>query len=481
MVKRLSRGLLALILLTGGYAVHAQQFYNIRDYGARGDGVSLDSKAINKAIEAAVAKGGGTVYVPAGNYLCGSIRLKSNLHLMVDAGAVLIAAEVRAENDYDEEEPGAGNEYQDQGHSHFHNSLIWGDSIHDVSITGTGLIWGKGLYRGGTKEKQSANKAITLVRSRNVIIRDITILHGGWFAILFTGTDNITLDNVKMDTNRDGVDVDACKNVRISNCTINAPTDDAICLKSSYGLGYARSTEHCTITNCQVSGYDEGTVLDGTYKRTPNPRRLPNGRIKFGTESNGGFKNITISNCVFDYSCGLALETVDGALLEDVAVDNITMRDVQDDPIFLRLGARMRGPKESTVGALRRVTISNVVAYNAPATGTCTISGIPGHDIEDVELHHIRIYYKGGGVDSTKGIDMAENETGYPRPGMFGHCPVYGLYVRHARNISVSDIYLSYMNTERRPPMAFDDVKGLYLNHVEAQREKGVKEKLTRP
>jgi polygalacturonase len=197
------------------------------------------------------------------------------------------------------------------------------------------------------------NKAIALKLCRNVTLRDVTLLMGGHFALLATGVDNLTIDNLKVDTNRDGFDIDSCRNVRISNCSVNAPNDDAIVLKSSYGLGFARATENVTITNCQVTGYDPGTFLDGTFKRTQQQapdRDGVTGRIKFGTESNGGFKNITISNCVFDRSRGLAFETVDGGLIEDITVNNVTMRDVTTAPIFLRLGSRMRGPKELTVG-----------------------------------------------------------------------------------------------------------------------------------
>ena len=160
---------------------------------------------------------------------------------------------------------------------------------------------------------------------RNVDIKDITIFHGGWFGILATGVDNLTISNIKLDTNRDGMDIDCCRNVHVSDCSVNSPHDDGICLKSSFGLGFARATENVTITNCEVSGFEEGSFLDGTFKRTVKD---PTGRIKFGTESNGGFKNITISNCVFNYCRGLALETVDGALLEDVTITNITMRDI---------------------------------------------------------------------------------------------------------------------------------------------------------
>ena len=187
-----------------------------------------------------------------------------------------------------------------------------------------------------------------------------------------------------------------------------------------------------------MSGYDEGTLLDGTYKRefrNQNGTFSPTGRIKFGTESNGGFKNITITNCVFDYCRGLALESVDGALLEDVTISNITMRDVSNCPIFLRLGSRMRGPAGPPVGELRRVTLSNFVVYNAEPKYASIISGIPGHDIEDITLSNIRIYYKGGGTKQQAALDPPEKETDYPEPTMFGEIPVYGFFVRHVRGL----------------------------------------------
>ncbi|HEY1872007.1 MAG TPA: glycosyl hydrolase family 28-related protein, partial [Chitinophagaceae bacterium] len=332
--------------------------YNVKDFGATGDGVTLDSKAINTAIETAAVKGGGDILFPPGKYLSGSIRLKSNIHLVLQQGSVLIATDKDPEQNYDQAETTVNMIYQDYGHSHFHDGFIWGHSLHDVSITGFGVIWGKGLIKDQEQNSKEANKAISLYRCRNVVIRDVTILHGGWFAILATGIDNLTIDNLKIDTDRDGIDIDCCKDVRVINCFVNSPHDDGICLKSTYALGYFKSTENVTITNCQVSGYDEGSMLDGSFKRTENSK--PTGRIKFGTESNGGFKNITISNCVFDYCSGLALESVDGALLEDVVINNITMRDVVNDPIFLRLGSRMRGPAGTEVGKMRRIIISNV-------------------------------------------------------------------------------------------------------------------------
>jgi polygalacturonase len=479
--------------------------FDVKKFGAKGDGKALDSPAINKAIDAAAAAGGGTVLFTAGTYRSFSIRLKSNIALYLDQGATILAADPKdGDGKYDPPEPNPSDQYQDFGHTHWHNSLIWGENLENISILGPGRIWGKGLVRSGnqsrTKEQNDAlekqgpdpkagpfgypnardavepgwgNKAISLKLSRNVIIRDISILHGGHFAILATGVDNLTIDNVKIDTNRDGIDVDACKNVRISNCTVNSPFDDGICPKSSYALGYARVTENLTITNCQVSGYDEGTLLDGTYKRdfrNANGTFSPTGRIKFGTESNGGFKNITVSNCVFDYSRGLALEAVDGALLEDVTISNITMRDISNSPIFLRLGARNRGPKETTkVGAMRRVIINNIIVYNADPKYSSIISGIPGYMIEDVQLSNIRIYAKGGGTKEQAALEPPERENIYPEPTMFGELPAYGFFIRHIKGLQIRDVEVSYLSPDMRPAFWLNDVNDVEFIHVKAQ------------
>ena len=204
------------------------------------------------------------------------------------------------------------------------------------------------------------NKAIALKNCRNVLLRDFSILKGGHFGLLLTGVDNLTIDNLNIDTDRDGIDIDCCQNVRVSNCTVNSPWDDGICPKSSYALGYMRPTRNVTIANCYVTGcYQLGTVLDGSLKKFPAGAHVNGiGRIKCGTESNGGFLNITISDCVFEGCHGYALETVDGALLEDIAIANTTMRDLTAPPLFMRLGARLRGPKDTTkAGTLKRILI----------------------------------------------------------------------------------------------------------------------------
>jgi polygalacturonase len=201
---------------------------------------------------------------------------------------------------YDAAEPNPFDMYQDYGHSHFRNSLIYGENLENIAITGLGTIHGNGLTREGDKTIGLANKAIALKLCRNVVMKDVSILMGGHFALLATGVDNLTIDNLKVDTNRDAFDIDCCRHVRIANCSVNSPYDDAICLKSSYALGFCRSTEDVTITNCFVSGFDRKSFLNGTYKKieaqTVPDKGVVTGRIKFGTESNGGFRNICISN-----------------------------------------------------------------------------------------------------------------------------------------------------------------------------------------
>ena len=252
------------------------------------------------------------------------------------------------------------------GHSHWKNSLIWGIGLENITISGPGLIYGKGLTREESRLPGVGNKAISLKECRNVTLKDLSMLHCGHFALLATGIDNLTILNLKVDTNRDGFDIDCCRNVRISQCTVNSPWDDAIVLKASYGLGRFQDTENVTISDCYVSGYDKGSVLDGTWQldepQAPD-HGYRTGRIKLGTESSGGFRNIAITNCIFEHCRGLALETVDGGHLEDIVINNITMRNIVNAPIFLRLGARMRSPGKQIKSYYSFFKIDIVIEY----------------------------------------------------------------------------------------------------------------------
>jgi len=455
-----------------GESQQAGGIFDVRSFGATGNGKSLDVVAINSAIDAAGSAGGGTVRFPPGRYLSSSIRLRSNVGLYLEHGATIEAVD-RTQAAYDAPEPNAWSAYQDFGHSHWRNSLIWGEDVGNVSIAGPGQIYGKGLSRGleeGTYKDPPAgagNKAISLKNCHNITLRDFSILHGGHFAILATGTDNLTIDNLRIDTNRDGMDIDCCHNVRISNCSVNSPWDDGICLKSSYGLGRVRATENVTIDNCYVTGgYIEGTLLDGTFQRAPAGYAGYTGRIKFGTESNGGFRNIAISNCVFEECGGLAIETVDGGVIEDITVNNIAMRNIVNSPVFIRLGNRARGPDKPLPGSIRRINISNIVVSGAHRQLGSILSGIPGWPIEQVRFSNMQILQEGGGTASDAAIRPPENETDYPEPNMFGTMPSYGFFIRHARKIDLRDIDVRTEKKDLRPAFVIEDVQGADVDHV---------------
>jgi polygalacturonase len=483
--------------------------FDVRRFGAIGDGVTLDSDAINRAIAAAHAAGGGIVVLPAGDYLSYSLRLCSHLTLELRPGATLIAADpppAGAPGGYDAPEEGPPNQYQDFGHSRFRNSLIWGENLEHVTIRGPGRIFGRGLSRGNgriaspfgqlapqppghlpdvleadgpvapesdvppagpfgyphpldTLPAGVGNKAIAFRSCRHVHVRELTILHGGHFAVLASACDHLVIDGVFIDTNRDGIDVDACANVRISHCSVNSPWDDGICVKSSCGFGGTRPVENVTISDCYVSGFVEGTLYDGTRMRTIQHRGGPIGRIKLGTESSGGFRNIAISNCVFEFCRGLALEQVDGAEMEDVVVTNLTMRDVMNAPIFIRLAGRLRAPGVLAPGSARRIAISNVVAHGVAPEHGVFIAGIPGHPVTDVRLTGIQLYSRGGGTVADAIRPVPEMIRDYPEPLLFGPLPAWGVYLRHAARVQLSDITLGLLAPDARPAIELDDVQ----------------------
>jgi polygalacturonase len=491
--------------------------HDVRDHGAVGDGRTLDTAAINCAIEAAASHGGGTVVFPAGVYLSHSVRLRSRIALRLDAGAVLLAADPPPPGEpggYDAPEPAALNLHQDFGHSRFRNSLIWGEELQDVAIYGPGRIEGRGLSRGngrialpvGQVAPQPAghlpdvleadgpvpvadplteppgefgypnardtlpagvgNKAIGLRACRNVTIRDLTILHGGHFALLASDCDNVTIDGLLIDTNRDGIDIDGCRNVRISQCSVNSPWDDGICVKSSCGFGGIRAVENVTITECYVSGFEEGTLYDGTRSRVIRHRGGPIGRIKLGTESSGGFRNVVIANCIFDYCRGLALEQVDGAVMEDIVVSNLVMREVMNAPIFVRLGGRLRAPEADVPGTVCRIAISNVVAYDVAPDHGIFIAGLPGHPVCDVRLSGIQLHSRGGGTEEEARRSVPEMAREYPEPMLFGRLPAWGLYVRHAAGLYVRDLALHLLRPDRRPAIHLEEVAAADISGV---------------
>lgn len=451
-----------LVLCMYCLLVGAQGVYNVRSYGAVGDGKTLDSPALNRAISAATSDGGGRVVVPAGTYLCGSIHLDDNIELHLMSGAKILAAPASM-NAYDESEVFGAPEYQDGGHTYFHNSLIWAEGKQNVSITGFGMIDGEGLTKKDTEKAGNVqggsigtgDKAIALKLCKNILIRDITIFRGGHFAIITTGCERGTIDNVTIDTNRDGIDIDCCKYLTISNCKVNTPNDDAIVLKSSYALKQPVMTEHILINNCLVTGYKLGTFLDGTYQ--PEKVNWVCGRIKLGTESNGGYRNIAITNCTCMWSSGLAFEEVDQGRMENIVVSNISMSHVHHYPIYITTGCRNRGPKERTeVSSARDIYISNVVADDCDSLAGIIVTGMEGEPIRNVSLSDIRIQYRGGGQRQTE--PYREQGTNYPEPRWAGPTPAYGLYARHVDGLRLRNVRFELLRPDERPAMLLEDV-----------------------
>ena len=470
-----------LACLSIGIAARAADVFNVKDFGAKGDGVTLDSPAINAAIEEAVANGGGQVYLPTGTYLSGSIRLKSNIDLHLSPGCVIKAAPASMKA-YDESESFGGfPEYQDGGHTYFHNSLIWAEGANNVSITGHGMIDGEGLTTHDTEKAGivqggsigTGDKSIALKQCRRVTLRDFTVYRGGHFAVIMTGCDLSTIDNLTIDTNRDGIDIDCCKYMTVTNCRVNTPSDDAIVLKSSYALKKPVLCEHIAVTNCNVTGYECGTLLDGTY--VPAKVGWVCGRFKLGTESNGGYRNISLSNCTFMYSSGLAFEEVDQGVMENIVVTNITMSHVHHYPIYITTGCRNRGPKEVThPSSARDIQISNVVADDCDSLCSIIVTGLPEEPVRNVWLSNIRLQFRGGGARELVNKDYREQSTHYPEPKFAGHTPAYGLYARHVVGLHADDLTFTYADPEYRPAVVLDDVKDSSLRNIDAPTEPGV-------
>lgn len=459
--------------------------FDVRAYGAVGDGETLDTDAINRAIEAAHHFGYGRVVFPAGRYLSFSIRLKTRVDLHLEEGAVLVAADpARHDGAYDPPEDNEHDLYQDFGHSHWQNSLIWGDGVEDVDITGPGLIDGVGMTRegpGSRWKKQAGefpvsmrglsaeamaelvpeysamigqgNKAIALKNASRVRLRGFRIARGGHFAILATGCYDLLIEDLDIDTNRDGIDIDCCQDVDIRRCRVNTPNDDAIVLKSSYALGEIRLTERVEVIDCKVTGFDPGTVFDGTYGRTqeraPDQDRMT-GRIKLGTESTGGFRDILIRDCSFERSRGLALENVDGGVLENILCENLTLTEVTTAPIFVRLGARGRGP-DPKPGVVRNITIRNLVARDILPDYCAILAGLPESPLENVTLSDIHLVYLGGGTVQEGAKRPGDLADAYPEPSMFGTTPAHGLWARHVRGLVVENLSIETDTPDARP------------------------------
>jgi hypothetical protein len=450
--------------------LHARDF-NPRQYGATGDGRTMDTAAIQKAIDAAsAAVGGGVVVFQRGTYLSGSITLKSGVTLQLDEGATLL---------------GSPNRF-DYRKLDFH-ALILAHQQQNIGIRGKGVIDGQGkllaeqtmrlLAEGKLPDSEPANRPYASVgerpviinfnKCRNVTVRDITLRESACWVQEYRECTRVLIENIKVRTmaaiTNDGIDIDSCSQVIVRGCDIDSE-DDGICLKSG-----PRPCEDVLIENCRV-------------RSTCNA-------LKFGTASTKGFKNITARNLVIydTYLSGIALEIVDGGRMENVNITKVRMTTT-NNPIFIRLGHRNA---KGSVGSIQGVTISDVTAeipnrprdemnkfpshwrHQCTTLITGSITGLPGHPVRGVTLRNIAITY--GGIGDTpkpnhlrignlaKVPECAQN---YPESKMFGILPAWGLYVRHAEGITLDNVTLRVSGKDYRAAIVCDDVRDLRLNRV---------------
>lgn len=413
---------------------------NVRDFGAKGDGIARDTPALQRAIDAASSQGGGTVWVPAGRYLCGTIHLKSNVTLHLDNGSVILAS--TDNGDFDPYESLPFKSVSDNETTFFHYGLLVADGVHNIAITGQGIV-------DGNRTRRRGPKTVSIKNCQYVTIRGITVQNSPNYSISFWGSDYVDIDGVTvLNGFADGIDPDASRYVRIANCYIDC-YDDAICPKSSPSLGMdqRRNVEHLVVTNCVT--------------------RTNCSNFKFGTESSWDLKDVTVSNITMlprekgrPPISGISLEAVDGAHINGVAISNISMVDVQT-PIFIRLGNRGRGMTPPQPGSIENVSINNIIARGA--TVTSSVTAIPGYWTRRVALSNLQITMQGGNREPG-GLDVPEHEAKYPEGTMFGVLPAYGFYARHADGLSLSNVELRWDREDLRPAMIFDDVRNLDLD-----------------
>lgn len=452
-----------------------QDIYNILTYGAVGDSLTMNTKAIQDAIDACNSNGGGTVWIPAGNYITGTIRIKSNVTLSLDYGACLMGSQDILDYATDLNEPREGSVH----------CLIYAENANNITIEGLGEIDGRGTPEAFPRERDKPRpRLIRMVNCDQLTFSGITYRRPAFWGIHLIDSKNIHFNGIKIrfrnnGYNNDGLDLDGCEDVVIENCDIDTG-DDGICLKSSLN-----PCKNILIRACRVSS-------------NTSP-------LKFGTSSRGGFINVTVTNCYF-YDCpmgAIKLELVDGGCMENINISRIVMEDV-GNPIFIRLGNRGSSfdknvdmyqnankdgkPEGMPVGTIKNIRISDVVATvtkesrekinRSPVHGKVTLSdealsirqktrsgpimitGIPGHYIEDVVLENITISYPGGGSSEDAAMVVAEDETRYPEQFFFGVLPSWGAYIRHARNIEFKNVVLRTRSPDKREKIVLDDVEG---------------------
>ena len=426
--------------------------YDVTQYGAKGDGVTLNTAAFQAAIDACTS--GSVVRVEPGRYVIGTLKLKSDMELQVAAGAELLGSTSLA--DYATDNQGAIEAPA------FNKCLLYAENARNIKITGKGTINGRGSRENfpvRLKDRSLGQRPmlIRFVDSQNITFSDITLKNAASWCTHLVSCDDIVVRNITIDShvnqNNDGLDLDGCKNVLIENCNIRSG-DDSICPKSTT----TRICENIVVKNCRVQSNTAA--------------------FKCGTSSRGGFRNITVSDCDFsDTRMGcIKLLAVDGGILENITISNIVMNNVEG-PLFIRLANRGRKydvpteqiqkkdvqPEGAPVGTVKNIRISNI---RATVTGAdkarqgIMISGIPGHHVEGVVLENVDVTFVGKGTAEDAQRVVPEDIARYPEQFFFGVLPSWGAYIRHARNVEFKNVMLKTQFPDHRKKIVLVDVEG---------------------
>jgi polygalacturonase len=461
-----------LVLFGHQYAAATPTSRNILEFGAKPDGKTVNTRAIQRAIDAVSQAGGGTVTVPVGVFLSGLIELKSKVTLNLSEGSTLLGSTSMDDYKFDSSSP------MHDGPNPRH--LIFAMNADDVTISGTGQIDGQGPsfwepsdkapppddqpWAGVASHDLMPRKGgrpspmLLFVNCRRLTIEDIHIRNSPGWTLHTINCDNVDIHGISIKNpvngpNTDGIDITGCQNVTVSNCSIETG-DDAICLKSQNPFGpEPRLVKNVSVTNCHLS-----TCCNA---------------FKIGTETEGGFENITFSDSVVFNNdvpykerviAGVALEIVDGGWIDGVIVRNIQMQRSRT-PIFIRLGNRKRVHDNPQHG-IRNVNIENVRASEALVPSS--ITGLPGMEVRDVALSHLQFQDAIPGRPDWVKRPIPEKETAYPESRMFGMLPASGLYVRHVRDLRLNDLTFTAPPGEARPTVIFDDVIGARLTQIQS-------------
>lgn len=474
-IKRLTFVFLSLVLCLffGLSGLHAEGkgpgVHDVFLFGAKGDGKSIDTEAIQSAIDKCHAEGGGKVYLHSGHFISGTVYLKSNVTLEIENGAVL-----KASNKLDDF-PVMPSKYPSYtGEMVTNKSLIYAEDAKNIVVCGSGTIDGNGdFWVDGPYGSPSFSIRPRIVHFRNcenVRVRDVTLHNSASWVQSYQSCRDLVIDGITVDSrenkdiekerwatsrgrNTDGLDLVDCQQVRISNCLIDSD-DDAICLKS---FSHDEACRDITITNCVISSNASG--------------------IKIGTETSGTFEDITIQNCVvYDTRIdAISIMTVDGARIERVNISNITARNIKGSAIFVRIGNRNRPYRQGAkinVPHLKDIFIGNVMGSQISAGYGCIIAGIPGIPIENVVLRDINLSFNGGGKKESSFRQVPEMEQAYPNGLIFGEVPAYGFFIRHAKNIALENITLSFEKEDQRPALLLDNVENIKINGLVASGTK---------